>query len=73
MVFIANKGHTHDEGLLKFNPNLRATLGVGGFYECKGGWLMDGVTKKCTTLLTFCCNADKHATYNVLSPSKPNT
>jgi hypothetical protein len=22
MGFIANKGHTHDEGLLRFNPNL---------------------------------------------------
>jgi len=41
MVFIANKGHTHDEGILRFNPSLQATLGVGGSNECKGGWLMD--------------------------------
>jgi hypothetical protein len=34
---------------------------------------MDGVTKECTTLPTFCCNANKHAIYNVSSPFMPNT
>jgi hypothetical protein len=41
MVFIANKGHTHDEGILRFIPSLRATLGSGGSNECKRGQLMD--------------------------------
>jgi hypothetical protein len=66
------KGHTHDEGLLRFNPSLRATLGAGGSNECEGGQLMDGVTKECTTLPTFCCNLDKRITYNVWSPSRLN-
>jgi hypothetical protein len=73
MVFIANKGHTHNEGMLRFNPNLWTTLGTSGSNECKRGQLMDGVTKECTTLPTFCCNANKHATYNIWSPFKPNT
>ncbi len=73
MGFIVNKGHTHDEGMLRFNPNLQATLGASGSNECKGGQLMDGVTKECTTLLTFYCNANKCATYNIWSSSKPNT
>jgi hypothetical protein len=73
MVSIANKGHIHDERLLRFNPSLQATLGVGGSNECKGGQLINGVIKECTTLPTFNCNADKYTTYNVCSPSRPNT
>jgi len=65
MGFIANKGHTHDESLLRFNPNLQTILGTSGSNECKGGWLMDGETKECTTLATLCFNANKHATYTV--------
>ncbi len=73
MGFIANKGHTHDESLLRFNHNLQATLGASGSNECKGGWLMDGVTKECTKLPTFYYNANKRVTYNIWSSSKPNT
>jgi len=65
-------GCTHKKSLLKFKPNLRATLKVGGSNECGGGF-MDGVTTLCTTLQTFCSNANKCVAYKVLSPTKPNT
>jgi len=65
-------GHIYEESLLRFKPRLCATLGASGSTKCGGGF-MARVTTWCTTLPTFCSNANKCATYKVLSPTKPNT
>jgi hypothetical protein len=54
--------------MLRFKPNLCATLGVGGSNECEGGMFMDGLTIECTTMPTFCFIVDKCVAYNLVCP-----